>query len=68
MTAADLALVLNAVNVPVCFTALVAGIVVISVKRAFQRADDKSNARAHTERIEQMRLASTKEISVRSND
>ena len=39
-TPADLVAILNSVNIPVCFTVLVAGAVIISIKRAFQRAED----------------------------
>jgi hypothetical protein len=46
-TPADLVAILNSVNIPVCFTVLVAGAVIISIKRAFQRAEDANRRVKH---------------------
>jgi hypothetical protein len=62
-TPADLVSILNAVNVPVCFTVAVGGVVVVAVKRAFQRAGDANRRMKHAEDMERLRLSATKELT-----
>lgn len=61
-TPADLVSILNSINVPVCFTVMVAGVTVFGVKRALQRSDDLNRRQAHAEKMERLRLSNTKEI------
>jgi hypothetical protein len=62
-TADNLVAVLNAVNVPICFTVLVAGVVIVAVKRAFQRANDAHRRMKHLEDMERLRLSATRELT-----
>jgi hypothetical protein len=62
-TAADLVAVLNAVNVPVCFTVMVTAVVIIGIRRAFQRGEETSRRLKHAEDMERLRLSNTKEIA-----
>lgn len=62
-TAHDLVAILTAINVPVCFTVLVAGVVIIGIRRAFQRSEDARRHQKHTEDMERLRLSNTKEIT-----
>jgi hypothetical protein len=59
--------IMNAANFPVCFVAAAICLTVMSIKRAFQRSDDKASFNAHKERMESMRLAATKEVVARKN-